>query len=232
MIRLINQGRLRPLIQSFCLFTFIGLLQISPLNAKPQRSSQTFKRGDALRLMVWQPYRISDGKNQSIDLNGEYAIDNRGSVFFPLVGEVKVVGYTSTTLAEQLKDKFSPFLEEPVIVVEPLIRVVMLGAFRRPGTYLIEPDASLWQLVDKAGGPRDDSNLKKMWVERGGRVVKKNILSGFERAYSLKEIGVSSGDQVVVPEKKKFRLKDALEILRFGVTIINIYFLVDRIGKT
>ncbi|NIR72165.1 hypothetical protein GWN42_10515 [candidate division KSB1 bacterium] len=183
-------------------------------------------------MTVWQPWRITDGKNQTLDLNGEYPIDSRGNVFLPLIGEIKVVGHNPKTLSEHLKEKFSPYLQDPVIIVEPLIRVTMLGSFKRPGTYLIEPDASFWQLVDKAGGPRDNSNLKKMWVERGGKVIKKDILSGFERAYSLQEMGIYSGDQVFIPDRKRFRIRDALEILRFGVTLINIYFLVDRIGKS
>lgn len=228
MILNINQGRLRPLIRSILLVLSAVLLQTHFLKASPQHTSHKFKRGDALKLIVWQPYRIGDGKNPGIEVGGEYPIDTRGNVFFPLVGDVKVIGHNSITLAEKLKEEFSPFLQDPIIIVEPLIRVTMLGAFRRPGTYLIQPDASLWQLVDKAGGPADDSNLKKMWVERGGKIVKRDILSGYEKAYSLHELGIYSGDQILVPQRKKFRLRDALEILRFGVTLINIYFLVQK----
>lgn len=199
--------------------------------AQTQFASQTFKKGDALRLTIWQPYRIADAKSQTIDINGDYTIDSRGSVFFPIIGEIRVVGHSTTSLAEELKDKLSAFLQDPIIVVEPLIRVAVIGAFRRPGTYLISPEASFWELVNLAGGPDDNANLKKMVVERGGKVVKKNILSGFERAYSLQEMGIFSGDQIFVPIKKQFRVRDAFEILRFGITLINLYLLIKNLDQ-
>jgi polysaccharide export outer membrane protein len=219
----INQGRLKitGLIVAF-------LLSAGFANAFGQSLSQAFKKGDALRLMIWQPYRISDGKNQSLDINGDYPIDSRGYVFFPIIGEVKVVGSTITTLADELKEKLSAYFQEPVVVVEPLIRVTLIGAFRRPGTYLISPEASLWELVDLGGGPDEKSNLKKMAVERGGKVIKKNILGGFERAYSLQEMGIMSGDQVVMPAQKPFRVRDAFEIVRFGITLLNLYFVISK----
>ncbi len=197
----------------------------------PQRLGVTFRKGDAVRLIVWQPWSTTDGKNDRVDLNGDYLIDNRGYIFLPLLGDVKVIGHTTTTLAELLKEKLSSYIQDPVVVVEPLIRVTVLGAFRRPGTYLVKPDVSFWQLVALAGGPTEESNLKKFSVQRGGKVVRKNLLSGFENAYSIQELGIRSGDQVFLPEKKKFQIRDALEILRFGISILNLYLLIDRINK-
>ena len=214
-----------------CLFGLLLFVSTLPGQAQSQLSSQTFKKGDALRLTIWQPYRIDDNRNQPLDINGQYPIDTRGMVFFPIIGEVRVVGHSSVSLSEELKGKLSAFLQEPIIVVEPLIRVAMIGAFRRPGTYLISPDASFWDLVNEAGGPDDVANLKKMVVERGGKVVKKNILSGFERAYSLQEMGILSGDQIFVPVKKEFKVRDAFEIVRFGVTLINLYLLVVNLDN-
>ncbi len=222
----INQGWLKTAALLFAILFSAGFS-----HARAQSLNQTFKKGDALRLAIWQPYRISDGKNQSLDINGDYPIDSRGYVFFPILGEVKVVGATATSLAEDLRQKLSAYFQEPVIVVEPLIRVTLIGAFRRPGTYLISPEASLWELVDLGGGPDEKSNLKKMVVERGGKAIKKNILGGFERAYSLQEIGIMSGDQVVMPAIKPFQVRDAFEIVRFGVTLINLYLLIKNLGE-
>lgn len=202
---------------------------LSNATLEAQWSLQNFRKGDGLRLTVWQPWRVGDGKNQSIDINGDYIIDSRGNVFFPLIGEVNVITHDAKSLAEELTAKYSEYIQDPILVVEPLIRVTLLGAFRRPGTYLVPPDASLWQLVDLAGGPEDNSNLKKMYVERGGKIVKQNILSAYERAYTLTELGIHSGDQVLVPAKKPFRLRDAFEVLRFGISLINLYLLITRL---
>ncbi len=224
----INHGGLKLGVRYFLIFLFLFVSFLQNTNAVPQWQTKSFKKGDALRLIIWQPWRIGDGKNQMLDINGDYPIDSRGYVFFPLIGDVKVVGYNSITLAEELKEKFSPYFQDPVIITNPLIRVTMLGSFRRPGTYLAAPEAGLWELVDRAG-PEDESNLKKMVIERAGKTVKKNLLSGFEKGYSLQEMGIYSGDQIFVPRKKEFRVRDALEILRFAMTLANIYFIVVKI---
>ena len=224
----INQGRLLAGLRALVVTVVVVFADGGDLWAQAAATKQSFKNGDALRLTIWQPWQIGNGKGNGIDINGDYAIDNRGYTFLPLIGDVRVIGHNSSTLAADLKDRFSPYIQDPIVVVKPLIRVTMLGAFRRPGTYLVPPDASLWQLVDLAGGPRDDSNLAKMSVERGGKVVKKKLLGGFERGYTLREIGISSGDQVLVPVRKKFRVKDAFEIFRFGVSIINLYFIIQK----
>jgi protein involved in polysaccharide export with SLBB domain len=213
------------------LLAFFSLLRVDPGFAQNQLLSQTFKKGDALQLTIWQPYRIEDSRTPSLDVNGEYTIDSRGVVFFPVIGEIRVVGHSTQSLADELKEKLSAYLQDPIIVVEPLIRVAMIGAFRRPGTYLVSAEASFWELVNLAGGPDDNANLKKLVIERGGKVVKKNILSGFERAYSLQEMGIMSGDQIFVPVKKEFRVRDAFEFVRFGVTLINLYLLIVNLDN-
>ncbi len=226
MIRSINHGRLIVFVAIQCCAMLTGGSGVFAQQIIVKR----FSKGDALRLTIWQPWQTTTGKGQSIDFNGDYLIDQRGVAFFPLIGDVKVVSHNTRTLAEELREKFGAYVQDPIVIVEPLIRVTLLGAFRRPGTFLIQPDASLWTLVDLAEGPSDDSDLKKMFIERSGRLIKKSLLSGFERAYTLQELGVRSGDQILLPERKRFKMKDAFEILRFGVTLLNVYFLITKLS--
>lgn len=225
-----NHGGFKFICCAVLVLLAMNLLLVDYLSARPQSRAQSFSRGDALRLTIWQPWRLNDGKNESLDLNGEYTIDSQGYVFIPVIGQVRVVGHNTDTLAKALKEKFSPFFQDPVIIVEPLIRVSMQGAFNRPGTYLVKPDASLWELVDLAGGPSDNSNLKKMWVERSGRVVNNSLLGSFEKGYSLQEIGIQSGDQILAPERGRFGVKDAFEILKFGISLLNLYVVIQRLN--
>jgi polysaccharide export outer membrane protein len=146
----------------------------------------------------------------------------------PLIGEVKVVGLNQASLTERLKEKFSPFIKDPYIMVTPLIRVTLQGSVNRPGAYLIPPTGSLWELVELADGPTEKADLKKMVVERGGRVVNKNLLKSFEKGYSLQEIGVSSGDQIIVPARTSFGYRDALVLASFGLQIALVYLQVSK----
>ena len=223
-----NHGRLKIGLIFILIFQLVIIPGAGNLKAESQRRALRFRKGDALRLTIWQPWGITDNKNQHINLNGDYIIDSRGYVFIPLIGEVKVIGHNAKTLAEVIREKSRQYMQDPIVIAEPLIRVTMLGAFIKPGTYLIPPDASLWELVDLTGGPTDDSNLNKMRVERGGKTVMKNLLSSFERAYTIQEIGIRSGDQIIVPTRNRFGVRDAMDILYFGITILNLYILVKR----
>ena len=212
-------------------FLFIQILLIGvflPIAVYGQSFLTTFKPGDAIRLQIWQPWRITEGKAEIVDLNGDYAVNSQGYTLLPLVGEVKVVGLNQTSLAERLKKKYSPFIKDPFILVTPLIRVTVQGAVNRPGAFLIPPSGSLWELVDMAEGPNARANLEKLTLERGGEAVNKNLLKSFEKGYSLREIGVLSGDQIIVPARRSFTYRDALAIASFGLQVALFYLRVTE----
>lgn len=213
-----------------CVLLIIQILVVIPGLGltSPQGRYLTFMKGDAIRLTIWQPWRLADGKAQISNLNGDYPIDSRGYTLLPLIGEVKIVGHNIKSLTTLLKDKYSPYIQDPYIMVTPLIRVTMQGAVNRPGAYLIPPSASLWELVDLAGGPSEKSNMRRMYVERSGRIVNKKLLGSFERGYSLQEIGINSGDQILVPARNPFGWRDALSLVSFGLSIAVVYFQITN----
>lgn len=225
-----NQGWLVKGVIAVLIMQLFVLPLLSDVSmAQSQRLGQRLSRGDGIRLIIWQPWQVGEKTNQTLDLSGDYLIDNRGYVFLPVIGEVKVTSHTTATLAQALKEKISIYIKDPIVVVQPLIRVAMLGAFARPGTYLVKPDASFWELVDLAGGFDEGADYQKMTIARSGRIFKKNLLKGFEQAYSLQEIGIQSGDQVLVPVKSSFGFDDVLNLLRFTISILNIYVIITRV---
>jgi len=193
--------------------------------AEQKREPMTFRPSDAVRIRILQIGQGNDrGTNIESLVNGDYPIDSRGEVELPILGRVQVTGHTKGSLAELLKEKYSPYLTgEAVITVKPLIRVTMQGAFNRPGSYRVEPDISLWELVNIAGGPTPNCEIRKIWVERGGKVVKKNLLTGFERGYSLEEVGIQSGDQILAPERNRFSLRRVLDGAFFVLSAAFLY---------
>ncbi len=188
----------------------------------------TFAKGDAIRIKVWQPWRLAEGSAGIEDLNGDYAIDNQGNILLPLISEVKVVGHNIQSLSALIKEKLSTYLKDPFVLITPLIRVTVQGAVNRPGAYLIPPTASLWEIIETAGGPTEKSELKNMFTERGGRVAIKNLLKSFENGYSLQDIGIRTGDQIVVPSKNPFTYRDVLGFVSFGMNIAVLYIQITR----
>jgi len=224
---MIKQGCLtKRLSFLFAQIFFVGLFL--PIVVCGQSLLTSFKPGDAIRLQIWQPWRITEGKAEILDLNGDYAVNSQGYTTLPLIGEIKVVGLNQRTLAVNLKDKYSPFIKDPYIMVTPLIRVTLQGSVNRPGAYLIPPTASLWEVVEMGNGPTQNAELKKMRSERGGRVVSKSLLRSFEKGYSLQEIGILSGDQIIIPGKNKFTYRDVLVLATFGLQVGLFYLRVSE----
>ncbi len=222
-----KQGCLKKRL-SFLLIKIFLIGFFLPIAVYGQSLLTSFKPGDAIRLQIWQPWRITEGKAEILDLNGDYAVNSQGYTTLPLIGEIKVVGLNQQTLTASLKDKYSPFIKDPYIMVTPLIRVTLQGSVNRPGAYLIPPTASLWELVEMGSGPTQNAELKKMRSERGGRVVIKNLLRSFEKGYSLQEIGILSGDQIIIPGKNKFTYRDVLVLATFSLQVGLFYLRVSE----
>ncbi len=177
--------------------------------------------GDAIQIQIWQ---LSDRSQNLIkSLNGEYTIDGYGYITLPMVGPLKVEGKTPPEIAQDLKKEYADYLEDPFIIIRPLIRVVLLGEFIRPGAYRIDPKESLWRLIEMSGGPTSKCDLNKLTVIRGGNPVIKNLLKSFEKGYSLKEIGVQSGDQILGPIRKNFNYRTIIEYANFVVSFALLY---------
>ncbi|MFQ5753701.1 MAG: polysaccharide biosynthesis/export family protein [bacterium] len=223
-----KQGSNRARLASILFINLTVIILLGQTSLQAQSRLTMFRPGDAFRLQIWQPWRIADGKAEILDLNGDYPINSQGYAILPLVGEVKVIGLNQTSLTESLKEKYSPYIKDPYIMVTPLIRVTLQGAINLPGAFLVPPTASLWELVELAKGPRANADLKKMRVERAGRIVNKNLLKSFEKGYSLQEIGIFSGDQIIVPGRTSFTYKDVLDLLSFGMSILVVYATISN----
>jgi polysaccharide export outer membrane protein len=179
-----------------------------------------FQPGDAIRIQVWDLYQAQGG---NINISGDYPINASGCIIMPLLGEIKVRGLTVYELMNTLVEKLKPYLHNPYVEVHPLIRVTMQGAFGRPGSYRVDPTGSLWDLVAEAGGPAANADLRKMVVERGGKVVIKDLLKSFENGYSLEDVGVESGDQIILRGHGALDIGTLLMMINLFASIFLLY---------
>ena len=204
----------------FCL-----IVSFSNLNGQSMKSLTIFRPGDAINVVVWE-YLYEERRN--LDFSGIYPINPEGYVALPLVGEIRIKALTLDEVTKLIKEKYSEYLKEPYVYVRPLIRVTMQGAFRQPGLYLIDPSKSLWDLVALAEGPRAGANLEKLQVRRGGEIVIDGLLNAYERGYSLEEIGIETGDQVIVPAENRITLQFIVSMLHLCATLALLYLRLER----
>ncbi len=196
--------------------------------SQPSQDGEILVAGDAVLIQIWDVAGDTGGKSPVSSLSGEYSIDPNGNILLPFVGPVYVAGKTTDDLAEIIKNKYADILREPFIYIRPLIRVVLAGSVAKPGSYYIDSKNSLWDLLDMAGGPTSNADLTKMQVRRGGEKVKEDLLSAFENAHSLSEVGVQTGDQIIVPPRSSFQIKTVISYLSFVSSIALLYLRLQR----
>lgn len=227
------QERYSQLTQRFTICFFLGLLAgfsevagqafPNPSWSKTAGSLTIFQPGDAVRIQVWELY--SEGGNTELgrNLSRDYPINPAGYIIMPILGEVKVKGFTVYELMQDLQKKLSEYMRNPLVYVQPLIRLTLQGAFNRPGALRVPPSSSLWDVIAIAGGPRGDADLSKLSVERGGRVIIDDMLASFEKGYSIEDIGIESGDQIVAPTRSRINFYTLISIINLLTSIALLY---------
>jgi polysaccharide export outer membrane protein len=188
----------RPFVALLCLTAIL-----LPVTAFGQ-SRETLGEGDSIRVTVFQ----------NPDLTTETRISERGTISFPLIGEVALGGLTpagaEARIAEQLiKGKFvlKPQVGLNVIRVRSR-QVSVLGQVPHPGRYpLDDTSSSLTDLLALAGGigPSGDDNVIVM-VTRNGKTAKLeiNVPTMYRTGDLSQNIQLQSGDTIFVQRAPVF----------------------------
>lgn len=141
------------------------------------------------------------------DLNSTGQLGREGTLSIPLIGEVRMVGLTTTQAEKAIEAKFRDgYLVRPQVTVRITDRVVrtvsVQGEVRQAGVFTLPHDRllTLSEAIAMAGGASDIADIKKVSLKRSltGKVEivnLKDILNG-----RVKDITLSSGDAINVPE--------------------------------
>jgi len=160
--------------------------------------------GDGVRVTVFQ----------YPDLTTETRISQSGTIAFPLIGEVKIGGLTTTAagneIARQLK-RGKYMLNPQVTVVMTELRsrqVSVLGQVNKPGRYALdETSAKLTDVIALAGGVSDvGADTVSLVLNRDGKTERIEIdLATMVRTGDLsKNIDIRNGDTIYVQRAPVF----------------------------
>lgn len=176
----------------------------SPAQA-PADDGYTVGAGDVLRVVAYQHGEIS----------GEFPVNQDGTITFPYLDQVEVVGLSDAEVAaelERLLEKdFYVDVQLQVEIKEHRSRAVtVLGEVGRPGTYYLTGRTTVSQLLAEANGVRSSA---------GGSLELRRTISGengpVKKVYSMSvdrllsgatdsDIEVQAGDVLFVPAKQLF----------------------------
>jgi polysaccharide export outer membrane protein len=179
-----------------------GSFPAAPLPAGPQAQAvvglEQLGMGDMVRVTVFR----------NPELTTEAKINERGTILFPMIGEVPVAGLTPTQAGQRIADK----LKQGRYVVNPEVtvslaqvnsrQVSVLGNVNKPGRYPLDSmSVKLTDFLAVAGGvATPGSDLVTIVSNREGRTTKQDVdLAAMFRSGDLSgNLELQPGDTVYV----------------------------------
>ncbi|HET7728870.1 MAG TPA: polysaccharide export protein EpsE [Usitatibacter sp.] len=177
--------------------------------AQPATPEQAHQAASDMRLESLGPgdmVRISVFRNP--DLTTETRVSERGTIMFPLIGELPVTGLTPTQAGARIGDKLKQgrFVVNPEVTVSLMQvnsrQVSVLGNVNKPGRYPLDSaTGKLTDLLAIAGGIAPTGSDQVTIVStRDGRTTKQEIdLPAMIRAGNLAQnVELQPGDTIFV----------------------------------
>jgi polysaccharide export outer membrane protein len=168
----------------------------SPLLAQPE--GYRIGAGDVIQIVVWREPDAS---------LPDTVVRSDGKISVPLIGEVSVAGLTPEQIQGILVDKFSRYINNPVVSVHPRQinsrKVYVMGKVKKEGPIMLTGPMTVLQALDEAGGLAEWANKSKIYILRkdNGKQVKlsfdyKAVIKGQQLEQN---ITLLPDDTIVVP---------------------------------
>ena len=152
------------------------------------------------------------------DYSGLFQVNEEGFIFYPFIGEIDTKEVTVSQLRDTLLVELQRLFTNPFVSVKPQFRVAVVGHVVRPGLYYVDPTLTILDVVSVAGGVTELANAGKIRVFRPGEAQQLNFEEEMIAARTLEEIGIRSGDDIMVP--RKLLARPDISLILQGITVL------------
>lgn len=150
----------------------------------PDRPNNSLIRPTTYTLAVGD--RINVAMASVPEFSAVYQVMVDGRITLPVIGQVDVQGMTETEAAQHIAERYTAaeVLVKPTITVilaeMSNLHVAVLGEVGRPGAYVVTPQngelPTLTEIIDKAGGITQQTDLKNIQIRRQQRPGKEWVI--------------------------------------------------------
>ncbi len=160
----------------------------------------------------------------------ELVVRDSQRVEVPPLGNMYLGGVLRAEAQPAVLRFFQRYYKSPEVRVQPLLRVGFVGAVNKPAYYSVPADIPVADaLVNAAGGPSGNGDVGKIEVRRGDRRVidRKTYLRAARDGLTFSDLGIRSGDEVRVPERKNRSFWQITQTVFFAVSALtSVLFLI------
>jgi polysaccharide export outer membrane protein len=173
------------------------------------------------------------------ELSRTLMVMHNGTISFPLIGEVRVIGLTTEEATALLEAKLKKYFIHPVMSIvlksPTLPYVSVFGEVLRPGAVEYQRGLRVVDYIALAGGPTPAANLGKVNVVRfliGEPIVETvDVSEILEKGLIEGNYALKSGDWVFVSKKFMVNWGLVVQTLTFAVAALNLYITVQNLDK-
>ena len=155
------------------------------------------------------------------DLSDTFVVDRDTTVFLPMIGPVSLAGLEKHQAVEKLEKTVGSLYSKPLVKVEPMIRVSVMGRVQKPGEYYLLQSDGFVQLLALAG-TRDRADIARARVIRQGRAI------GLDLRRPDPGLLPQNGDVLVIPGAWWPSLTDIYYAIGTAALAVSLYSLAGR----
>ncbi len=138
---------------------------------------------------------------------GGYLVNVDGNISFPVLGDIKVEGYSRQYIEDYLKTELIKYVKDIVVDVRIMnFKVTVIGEVKKPGVYKIDDErVTLTEAIALAGDLTEDANRHAITIIREENDVQKvaNIDLTTSDIYSSPFYYLKQNDLVYIQPSKK-----------------------------
>jgi polysaccharide export outer membrane protein len=210
---------LRPLFFAVSAAMFAGSARAqSPSTTSIDQS--VLSPGDSVRVVVWRKPEMS----------GDFIVGPDGTITHPLYRSVRVGGVPFGTAETNVRNFLARFEQDPQFVLEPLVRVSVLGEVGRPQVFAVRPETSVAEAVAQAGGLTQFAKRNQVRVLRrdANGIQQEFVVNILDPDRRSARVRVHSGDQILVDRRTSLFRDILLPTLTVIGSVASIYLLIER----
>lgn len=167
------------------------------LTTLQQDRSYVIGCGDKLQVIVWGHENLSTNPVVRPD----------GMISLPLLGDIRVEGYSVNDLKKELNIRMSEYIQEPSVSVSVSeinsLKVYVIGEVNQPGEFDLMSYTTVLQAIAQAGGFTDYAKKNKIQIIRTQGNEKVKIKFNYKQVIKGKNldqnIPLKPGDVILVP---------------------------------
>lgn len=136
-------------------------------------------------------------------LTDTFTVRTGPAIDLPVIGAVQLVGVKREGVQAHLTTEIGKYIKNPSVRAQTLVRVAVLGEVTRAGYFALPADALLSDVINEAGGPTGEAEMKKIQLSRRGKVVQEGsrLRNAIAAGRTLDEMGMQAGDEIIIPRR-------------------------------